>query len=329
MKEKCNSVFAGFLVFCFVLSLNACRKDLLRFKKAERLETHTSTDQFNKIFFLNDSVGFIVGGQRFFNSTVLRTEDGGKSWSYQNIEQAPKALYGITQSPDGTLLAIGFDGKLLSSSDLGMTWEFQQLHYLPYKDIAMFDENRGALIGGISFNQGFLTNIYSDGNYSGWDSLAFELNDIELINGKSGYITAHGTILKTIDSGRTWQVLPIENDNFKAIQVINEEEAWTCGYNGSIFRTRNGGRSWERLRNGNDLKKPRYKLLTIAFRDAQHGYAAGENGLLIYTDDGGKHWMEFERFTNSTLRSLFIKKDGSVLVCGEQGSLYHIIPEAF
>ncbi|HRO44074.1 MAG TPA: YCF48-related protein [Flavipsychrobacter sp.] len=302
---------------------------MIRWQQVEKLETFTDKDRFNKIFFINDSLGFVIGGQRFFNSTILKTTDGGKTWNYRNIPEAPKSLFGITTSPNGTLYIIGFDGKLLKSEDAGESWQFHQLWYLPYKDIAMFDDKDGIAVGGISFYAGYKTQLDLNGNFGAFDSVGYEINDVEMIDGNAGYLATYGAILKTNDAGKSWQMQEIENDNFTSIRAYGENEAWTCGYNGSIFHTSDGGKNWERMRDGNDLTKPRYRLLDILFQDPQHGFAVGENGLFLFTDDGGYHWMEFERFTDNTLRCIISRKDGSLMVCGDNGRLYSVKPKRF
>lgn len=305
----------------------ACRKDLVRWRSVEKIDIPGSADRLNRIYFIDDTTGFVVGGQRFFNSTILRTDDGGKTWNYHNLNEAPKGLYNITQAPDKTLYAIGFDGKLLRSDDRGLNWSFHQLWYLPYKDIAFFSPKRGLAIGGISFYTGCKTYVNSDGTYAPWDSLVYELNDIEMINEKEGYIAGYGLVMKTEDSGYNWHIQSVENDNFTSIRTYGRYEAWTCGYNGSIFHTTDGGKSWKRMRDGNDFTKRRYRLLDIAFTDRLHGYAVGENGIFLYSDDGGHHWMEFEKFTDDALRCIVAREDGSLLVCGDNAAFYRVVPQ--
>ena len=313
-------------LLAFVLILASCRKDMLHWKQVDKLETFTSTDRFNKIYFISDSVGFVIGGTRFDNSTILKTENGGRTWTLTHVQDAPKELFGITQTSLGVLFCIGLDGKLLSSTDEGNNWAVKQLWYLPYKDLAFFDNSRGLVVGGISFNQGYTTKIKTDGSFEQFDSVGYEMNDIEMANDRTGFISAHGAILRTDDSGRNWQITEVVNDNYTAIHVFGSE-VWTCGYNGSIYRSADLGKSWSRMRNGNDFTKPRYRLNDILFTDPQTGYAVGENGLLIYTDDGGNHWMEFDRFTDNTLRCVIASGGGSLLVCGDYGSLYRVLPK--
>ncbi len=313
--------------FFLMITCCSCKKDLLHFQSAKRIETHTTTDRLDCIYFISDSIGFITGGERFLTATILSTRDGGNSWNYQNFPEAGKRLSAITQAPSGVLYTIGFDGKMLISKDTGRTWSFFQSWFHPYKDIYFPAANRGLIVGGISFNAGFKTVIDGDGFMQPYDSLSFELNDIEMANPKTGFIAGYGVILKTTDSAKTFQELNIHNENFTALFAKNESEIWTCGYNGSVYHSADGGNKWEAFRNGNNITIPRYRLLDIAFRDSENGFACGEDGLLIYTDDGGRHWFQFEHFTDAALRNIWLMADGSLLVCGDAGTLYRLFPK--
>jgi len=306
-----------------VTFLNACKKDLLQFQNVQQLNSHTTTDRFNRILFINNTIGFIVGGQRFYNATILMTKDGGYTWTYNSFPNAPKGLYGITQTPSGSIYVCGFDGKLLHTNDSGNTWSFKQMQYILYTDIAFPTPQQGILVGGISFNSGYITYIDSAGNFIKWDSLSYQLNRIKMADNITGYICAYGTMLKTNDGGQTWNALNISGEDFTGID-IHGSEIWVCGYNGSVYHSGNAGNSWQKERNGNDITQISYRLLDIVFKDSQNGWAVGEDGVVIQTVDGGQHWMQYSQFTASSLRSIAIRPDGSLLVAGDNGALYSL-----
>jgi len=320
--------FFSYLFFIAIVTIScfSCRKDLLKPKLVQRLETFSSKeDRLNKILFINDSVGFAVGGQRFFNGLILKTEDGGEHWQPIYLPDNGNGIYGITNSPFNELFTIGFSGKMMRSDNEGKDWTMVQTRYEEYKDLFFSTPQWGAAIGGISFQTGYIMYLNAGGEVYRRDSLANELNDIEMKNAKEGYICGYGVVYKTDDSMKTWTLLDVKNDNFTSVQLI-ENQVWICGYNGSIFYSGDDGAHWQRKRNGNDLTKPRYRLLDIYFTDADHGYACGENGLLIYTDDRGEHWMEYERFTHVHLRNIAHRKDGTLFICGDEGSLFKLQP---
>lgn len=316
-----------FSMFAAVFFFASCKKDLLHWQQATRLSSGTAL-RLNEIVFANNTLVFACGGDRFYKAVILRSPDGGHTWQAEERPDAGKALFGITVAANGNIYTCGFDGKLLRSTDAGSNWQFRQLYrYDPFKKLVLFGNDRGVLIGGVSFDQGQRLYINGAGDILQWDSLGYELNDIAAIDGRIAFCSGYGLFQRTDDSGHTWQTLGLKGDNFNAIDAHSAEEIYTCGYQGSIFKTTDGGRSWQQLRNGNDLGKPLYHLQDILFTDATHGYAVGENGLVIHTDDGGSHWMEFDRFTTAHLRCIVRCPNGDLLVCGDEGNLWRLQPK--
>ncbi len=313
------------LLFLVLLTtgITSCRKDLLHWQIAQQLQSGT-THRLNRALFINDTLGFIAGGERFDYADILTTHDGGHSWQYRTFPEIGKGLYALTGSANGNIYATGFEGKLLHSTDYGVRWTVINQRYDFYKAMAIGNSGSLLMAGGISFDYGFIQRADAGGNAGSHDSLNYELNDLKMLPDGTGYISAFGAALKTTDNGATWGRQEVGKDNFKSLYAANSNDIWMCGSNGSIYHTLNGGESWERKRNGNDLTIPRYHLETITFTDAQHGYAAGEQGVVIYTDDGGDHWSELDRFTSETLHSISRCPDGALIACGAGGVLYRL-----
>lgn len=318
--SKTAIVFA--LAFSFTVL--SCKKEKLAWQDVTQLESHC-THRLNTVRFINDTLGFVVGGIRFDKATILTTRNGGNTWSLQDFPDAAKSIFGIAQKPTGEICAVGFDGKLLKTADEGKTWNFHQLNsYEAYKDLAFIEPSTGILIGGISFNHGVMAYINDQNEIYRYDTFEYELNDIEMRNNRTGYVCGTGVVMKTSDGAVSWHIQDIANDNFTAIHANSEQELWVCGYNGGIYHTTNGGEKWEQLRSGNDIKKPRYRLLDIYFKDAMNGWAVGEEGVVIHTNDGGHGWKLYKKFTNAALRSISRSPDGNLIVCGDNGTLYKL-----
>lgn len=307
-----------------IASVSACKKGKLEWENVEKIESHTG-DRLNEIIFTNGNEGYIVGGERFDRATLLKTTDGGKSWILSNYPEAGKGIYGIDVAPSsGNVYAVGYDGKTLTNRN-DSAWQFAQLKYWKEcKDLDFFDANNGIIVAGISFKVGYI--FYVDENLlvSKWDSLKYELNDVIVTNNNTAFVCGYGVVQKTIDKGNTWNILEPINDNFTAMFALNEQEIWMCGIAGSIFHSKNGGDNWEKLRNGNSLSLPKYKLLDILFINNQIGWAVGEDGVVIKTADGGKKWSKYKNFTSSTLRSITLSPDGSLMVVGDHGTIYKL-----
>lgn len=106
----------------------------------------------------------------FNEKYLIRTIDGGKSWS--NIESYNFRTYKLALDRKGRLWSVGHDGTFLFSSDQGLTW--QRPTILP-ADVASTD----------------------------WYSIAFA-------NDKLGFAVGdNGALAVTHDGGATWERVPL------------------------------------------------------------------------------------------------------------------------
>lgn len=313
------------LFFFLILFVTAsCRKDRLHWSSAVRLESGT-THRLNNILFTGDSMGYVCGGDRFFEGDLSITHDGGRTWALHTFPEYDKEMFGMTASRSGRVYVIGFDGKLISSRDAFATYEFRQMQeYLVMKTIACKADDGLVYAGGISFTDGYIARRDSNGNGGSLENVKYELNRLKLLPSGKGYMAGYGVVLKTADEGLTWAVTDAHTDNFTGLDVHGDDTVYTCGTGGSIYKTTNGGGSWSRLRNGDDISLPRYQLQSLLMLNAAEGYCVGDKGLVIYTDDGGAHWSEVDNFTGEDLYDIAKMPGGDLLVCGSGGALYRL-----
>lgn len=108
----------------------------------------------------------------------------------------------------------------------------------------------------------------------------------------------HGTYLRTIDGGNTWdaeQIQGPESLDFRDVKAFSAEEAYLLsagpGEKSRIYKTTDGGKNWT-LQFLN--QEPKGFFDCMAFWDREHGIALGDpvHGKfeLITTNDGGQHW---------------------------------------
>src|SRR5262245_18160759 len=107
-----------------------------------------------------------------------------------------------------------------------------------------------------------------------------------------------GTILRTVDGGRSWQqVAPpgTETLDFRDIEAFDARTAVALSIGEAdasrIYRTSDGGRTWtETFRN----PEPTAFYNCVAFFDSQHGLATGDpvdgEFRILSTSDGGRSW---------------------------------------
>lgn len=116
-----------------------------------------------------------------------------------------------------------------------------------------------------------------------------------------------GTVIRTIDGGVTWIVVPVPDANqldLRAIAAFDDQHAVVAATAGRIWRTDNGGKSWSLVYQAAD---------TAVFLDAigfwpsapGAGYARARGlvladpiagrFLILTSDDGGRTWHEAPR----------------------------------
>ncbi|MGF6999326.1 WD40/YVTN/BNR-like repeat-containing protein [Paraburkholderia sp. GAS32] len=166
-----------------------------------------------------------------------------------------------------------------------------------------------------------------------------------------------GLIIISDDQGRSWHQarVPVQTD-LVAVQFVSPEQGWATGHDAVILHTEDGGRTWKKqldnrvaavafpayyrnriasgdasaavflkeieLNTQGDTSLP---FLSVHFTDLQHGIAVGSFGMIVSTDDGGKHWIPWmDHIDNKGFLNLnVIKKIGdNLVIAGEQGGVY-------
>src|SRR5438128_12580600 len=70
-------------------------------------------------------------------------------------------------------------------------------------------------------------------------------------------------------------------DRFYDVQALSTDRAFVVGYGGKIIETTDGGRSWTGHPSGVETA-----LYALRFTDHQHGWVAGQEGVVLHTADG-------------------------------------------
>lgn len=106
-----------------------------------------------------------------------------------------------------------------------------------------------------------------------------------------------GTVLRTVNAGRTWKDVSIEASptaDFRDIQAFDKDTAvaMSAGTPGLVFRTSDGGMSWEQVYKNSD---PKIFFDAMAFTSDGHGFGFSDpiDGRLpiIETSDEGRTWI--------------------------------------
>ena len=233
------------------------------------------TPTLYNIYFLNKNIGYITGAR----GTILKTADGGKTWSRkvarnENANPNPNRrggggiranLMGIQMISEMVGFIAGSENTILKTTDGGDTW-------LGSSERARVGETRNNL-----------ENIWFVSPTSGW------------------VIGSYGTLLHTNDSGETWQKknAGVDNNLF-GIHFVNDTTGWISGQEGLILHTSDGGKTWKQQQTDSVDN-----LQDIMFVDEKVGWAAGEFGAVLHTTDGGNTWTSTKTGGSGAIKGIF------------------------
>lgn len=231
------------------------------------------------------------------NGQVIKTQDGGDSWtvlySFSNYN------FGDEITPINALeLYITNRNAIVRTTDGGNTWE--KLENLPETTLVGLsispDKKRLTMAGGASYFASHMMAV-SDDRGNNWDTLSFVEGAtlaMHFPDPQNGYVIAGGNLLlKTMNGGITWKkvggFLPYtdneSNNSNKKIQFLNENTGYI--YTNQLFATTDGGINWSvtNLPEGYSI----YDFQHFQFLNDSVGFLADSYGI-YRTINRGQSW---------------------------------------
>ena len=196
--------------------------------------------------------------------------------------------------------AVGHYGTILHSTNSGKTWEYQQ--------------------SGVAAD---LFSVWAKTPESAWA------------------VGNQGVVIHTLDGGKSWKRVQVGKKYlFNDICFMSMTEGWLVGEFESIFHTTDGGNTWQLVHGGEPppldfskidkskkvdadfgMEEEVYTLNSIYFSDPQHGWAAGEMGVIIATADGGTTWTKQKSGTERSLTDIEFFDTSFGLAVGLDGTI--------
>ncbi|MFN8304315.1 MAG: YCF48-related protein [Saprospiraceae bacterium] len=202
---------------------------------------------FRVVWFLDANTGFIGGGFSSALTTILKTTDGGNTWTdISPVNLFPQqVVYGIFFTSPGTGYAVDYDGRLLKTTNGGVSWTAQTIapNYNLHA-IYFTDANTGYVSGGnIPGNSGVILKTVNGGNT--WSTYSLTngfLTDIKFLDANTGYAIGgslannSSIILKTTDAGNTWSAENTSSSRQFRAFFPSGQAGYSCGLDGTILK---------------------------------------------------------------------------------------------
>ncbi len=228
---------------------------------------------------------------------------------------AHESLFAIS-ARGGHALAVGDMGVVLGSDDGCRSWQPQAT---PVDGIAMLDVYLGDRTA-VAVGQGGMILVRDPSG--GWEraSSPTQARLLGVGGNAAGLIFAvgaFGAVVRSEDQGHSWSAVPIDwgqfvNDGFEPhlydVAVAADGSVTIAGEFELILRSADRGATWTAAHRG------RASLFSLSMDDAGQGYAVGQSGRVLHTDDGGRRWSLVAFDGDSILLNVWQQRDRVAVV---------------
>jgi photosystem II stability/assembly factor-like uncharacterized protein len=324
------------------------------------LQYEAVTDNLRDIAVVDPLTAWIVGD----NGTILHTTNGGAQWGEQssttlaglNAVSFLDASRGWACGDQRTVRATTNGGQTWTAQTLpGMGGGVSA------NDVVFLNPLEGWIVGGSNGGTGYIWRTTDGGAvWTQHASAAGVLQTIAFLNSSVGLIGGtSGTLLRTVNGGATWT--PVASGTIRGLNDIfigGSTDLRIAGDNGTLLHSTDAGASWTVTtlptfvnvhgvgRGGQvtvavgeggllahaippagwilDNPGTHKSVNWVTFADPFHGIAAGQDGTILRTYDGGTHWTPVVNgVTGDSFYGATMAGPDKAWVVGDLGVLLH------
>lgn len=228
-------------------------------------------------------------------------------------------LFQATATNDKVMVASTAHGAMLSSADLGQSWNRQTLAGASILSIATCPSGRFAALD-------FYRKVWI-GNSAGQDWTAHPVTTAQTGDnvmaiacdpqGALWVVGSQSRIHVSRDQGATWQAQSLGEDAIlTTVQFTDARHAHALGEFGTHLVTDNAGATWQKKAG---LPAGFYPYATV-FKTEKEAWTAGVAGVILHTADGGSTWQPQTNEAGVPIYSL-VRWGGSLFGLGFGGQM--------
>lgn len=253
-----------------------------------------SGDRFiSRIHFINELVGYVTCNN-FTTPEILKTTNGGASWTIQNLQSY------VTSWGNSLQFLNAQTGFALGTSDGATTSKILKTNN-----------------GGASWTA--ITSPYF-------------ITSFQFTTADTGFMTAYsGTnrVFKTTNGGVSWNPIGQNiTDYISNIYFANNNLGFVIGGEGKIWKTNDAGNTWKKT----EITLPELHVANIQsmhFYDSKNGIMVGGyrtslsavnySGCIFNTTDGGDTWVKSNTQLSKELNGVYTDPSGFAIAVGTNG----------
>ena len=236
-----------------------------------------------------------------------------QQWKWLNPQPSGAAGLKIVFVNSGTGYILNYDGQLLKTTDLGVSWKIQG--NFPNAQCMDIKDSTGVIAGSnasvsVSSDNGNTWSALNTGITDFFNLVSIVSRDTFFLANTSNY---SGFIYKTNDRGKTFIKLSC-NSTIHCMNFIDSKVGFVGSSQSYILKTEDGGLTWQ---NQLSVNYGPSGIEGIQFLNKDTGWACREYNDLIVTHDGGKTWATAN--TSEGTSTIAIVNDTVGYIAGEDG----------
>jgi len=289
------------------------------------------------VFFTSPQRGFAVGDR----GTILRTEDGGQTWTLLSCStEATLRSISFVSEDEGWIGGGGTreysgasEGVVLATDDGGETWSIVCEQRLPsLRSIKFFSDVEGIAVGDstdrhpsglVSTSDGGRTWTPVPGDKSnGWTTAEFASSQFAVLAGEKG-------TLGSLTGGTVTNSTPLGGlRGFKASSLDRPAKTvWAVGDGGMIVRSNDGGASWPAADASMPIETKMVFDFSAVAASRNEVWVGGTPGSVIWhSPDGGATWKPQPTGETTPLHAIICLPGDKRIAVGALGKI--LISEA-
>lgn len=264
----------------------------------------------------NDHIAIeALGGERAIALSqweVIETRDGGDTWQSLGL-----GGFFFDLHRRGDVLA-AVSSRVFVSEDNGTTWRATNYHGASRRAVAFWDGRHGVVVG----DDGDIVTTSDGGDtwtfrFSGTNGILYDVAYLDSLTVFAVGGAAGGVVLRSTDGGVSWSQLMNTGVGFAGTAIdITSGVVRVSDSSRKLRASTDGGDTWSEV--GTTAKE----LVAIDFFDAVFGIAAGDDGLVYLTSNGGVDWNEFSNGLDEPINAVSRAARNDLWAVGDNGALF-------